>query len=59
VKAIAETADNARALVASLGALSGKVPRNLLLSALRPALDPLARLLADEEAGDPDEEGGG
>jgi methyl-accepting chemotaxis protein len=49
VKAIATTAENARALVASLTALSGKVPRNLLLSALRPVLDPLARLLTEEE----------
>jgi methyl-accepting chemotaxis protein len=58
VKAITETAENARALVSSLTALSGKVPRNLLLSALRPALDPLARLLADEEVEGPEDEGG-
>lgn len=50
VRAIAATAENARALVASLTTLSGKVPRNLLLSALRPVLDPLARLLADGDA---------
>jgi methyl-accepting chemotaxis protein len=49
VRAIAETAENARALVNSLTTLSGKVPRNLLLSALRPMLDPLARLLAEED----------
>lgn len=55
VKAIAETAENARALVASLTALSGKVPRNLLLSALRPVLDPLARLLSDEDPGEDDD----
>ncbi len=48
VRAIADAGENARALVASLTALSGKVPRNLLLSALRPMLDPLARLLSDE-----------
>jgi methyl-accepting chemotaxis protein len=49
VRAIADAGENARALVTSLTALSGKVPRNLLLSALRPMLEPLARLLADEE----------
>ena len=49
VRAIAETAENARALVTSLTTLSGKVPRNLLLSALRPVLEPLARLLAEDE----------
>jgi hypothetical protein len=48
VRAITETAENARALVASLTALSGKVPKNLLLSALRPMLDPLARILTDD-----------
>jgi methyl-accepting chemotaxis protein len=48
VRAIAEAGENARALVASLTALSGKVPRNLLLAALRPVLEPLARLLSDE-----------
>jgi len=52
VRAIAETAENARALVSSLTALSGKVPRNLLLSALRPMLDPLARLLEGVELDD-------
>lgn len=55
VRAIAEAGESARALVASLTALSGKVPRALLLSALRPMLDPLARLLAEEEhAGEED-----
>ena len=51
VRAIAEASERARALVASLAALSGKVPRALLLSALRPALEPLARLLARRGAG--------
>jgi hypothetical protein len=61
VRAIAETAEKARALVTSLGALSGKVPKTLLLSALRPMLEPLARLLAEEEgdgSGEPEETGG-
>jgi methyl-accepting chemotaxis protein len=50
VRAIAETSERARALVSALGTLSGKVPRALLAAALRPALEPLARLLADEES---------
>jgi methyl-accepting chemotaxis protein len=49
VMAIAEAGEHARALVSSLGALSGRVPRTLLVSALRPMLDPLARLLADAD----------
>jgi methyl-accepting chemotaxis protein len=47
VRAIAEAAERARALVASLVALSGKVPRALLIGALAPALAPLTRLLGD------------
>jgi methyl-accepting chemotaxis protein len=57
VRAVAEVSDRARALVASLGALSGKVPRALLIGALGPALAPLARMLADDEEGFPEEEG--
>jgi methyl-accepting chemotaxis protein len=53
VRAIAEASERARALVTSLSALSGKVPRTLLVGALGPVLAPLARLLADE---DPEEE---
>lgn len=49
VRAVAEASERARALVASLSALSGKVPRGLLVGALRPVLEPLARILADEE----------
>jgi methyl-accepting chemotaxis protein len=49
VRAIAEASDRARALVTSLTALSGKVPRALLAAALVPALAPLARLLSDED----------
>jgi len=49
VRAIAEASERARALVASLAALNGKVPRVMLLSALRPAIEPLARLLGEEE----------
>jgi methyl-accepting chemotaxis protein len=56
VRAIAEASERARALVAALSTLSGKVPRALLSAALRPALEPLARLLAEDEA---DDDGGG
>jgi hypothetical protein len=54
VRAIAEAVERARALVTSLVALSGKVPRALLIGAISPALVPLTRLLADE---DPDGDG--
>jgi hypothetical protein len=50
VRAIAEASERARALVVSLGALSGKVPRGLLVAALGPILAPLARLLGDEDS---------
>jgi hypothetical protein len=49
VRAIAEASERARALVASLTALSGKVPRTLLAGALAPVLAPLARVLAEGE----------
>ena len=54
VRAIADASERARALVTSLSALSGKVPRALLVGMLGPALAPLARLLSDEE---PEEDG--
>jgi methyl-accepting chemotaxis protein len=54
VRAISEASERARALVASLSTLSGKVPRALLAAAMRPALEPLARLLAEEA---PEEDG--
>jgi methyl-accepting chemotaxis protein len=47
VRSIAEASERARALVASISALRGKVPRSLLVSAIGPALTPLARLLAE------------
>ena len=47
VRAIAEASERARALVAALSAVAGKVPRALLVAALRPALEPLAALLAE------------
>jgi methyl-accepting chemotaxis protein len=54
VRGIAEATERARALVASLSALSGKVPRAYLAAAVRPALEPLARLLAEAEPRDGD-----
>jgi methyl-accepting chemotaxis protein len=48
-QAIAQATEHARALVAALGTLSGRVPRALLSSALRPVLEPLVRSLFDEE----------
>jgi hypothetical protein len=58
VRAIAEATEHARALVTSLGALSGKVPQALVAGAIRPVLEPLVRMLdgegdiADEPAKD-------
>jgi hypothetical protein len=51
MKALSDAAEHARALVVSLGTLSGKVPQGLLASVLRPAIEPLLRLLSvdDEE----------
>lgn len=48
-KAIAEATDHARALVAALGTLSGKVPQSLVVTALRPVLEPLSRMLDAED----------
>jgi hypothetical protein len=50
-RAVAEATEHARALVSALGALSGKVPRGIVVGALRPMLDPLARLLEGDDAG--------
>ncbi|MDB4940567.1 MAG: hypothetical protein JWP97_101 [Labilithrix sp.] len=48
-RAIAEATQHAQALVGALGALSGKVPQALVMNALRPVLDPLARMLDGED----------
>jgi hypothetical protein len=48
-RAIGEATDHARALVAALGTLSGKVPQALVVSALRPVLEPLSRMLDGED----------
>jgi methyl-accepting chemotaxis protein len=51
-QAVAQATEHARALVAALGTLSGRVPRALLTNALRPMLEPLVRSLFDDEAED-------
>lgn len=48
-RAITEATEHARALVGALGTLSGKVPQALVVSALRPVLEPLARMLEGED----------
>lgn len=48
-RAIAEATEHARSLVSALGTLSGKVPQALVVSALRPVLEPLARMLEGED----------
>ncbi len=48
-KAIEQATEHARALVTALGTLSGKVPQALVLGALRPVLEPLARMLDSED----------
>jgi methyl-accepting chemotaxis protein len=47
-RAIAAAAEHARSLVGALEELSGKVPQSLVVGALRPVLEPLARLLEGE-----------
>ncbi len=49
LRSIASATEHARQLVVALGALSGKVPRALLVSTLRPVLEPLLRAVSDEE----------
>lgn len=48
-RAIAEASDHARALVNALGALTGRAPKAVVLAAMRPVLEPLGKLLDDEE----------
>jgi methyl-accepting chemotaxis protein len=50
VHAVTEAAEHARALVASLGTLTGRVPRSLLLGVLAPLFEPLLRAVDDPEA---------
>ncbi|MFO0665168.1 MAG: hypothetical protein U0174_14535 [Polyangiaceae bacterium] len=48
MKTVAEAAEHAKALVAALGALSGRVPSHLLAHTLRPVIEPLLRLVAQD-----------
>jgi methyl-accepting chemotaxis protein len=50
-RSVAEAAERARALGASLTALHGKVPLAMLFAALQPAIEPIERLLAGESGG--------
>jgi methyl-accepting chemotaxis protein len=52
--ALAEATEHARALVSALGTLSGRVPEGLLQATLRPVVEPLLKLLANNSD---DEEG--
>jgi methyl-accepting chemotaxis protein len=54
MRLVAEAGEHARSLMNALTGLSGKVPRQLLLGALRPLLAPLERVLVDGP-GDDDE----
>jgi methyl-accepting chemotaxis protein len=56
-RAISEAAQHARALVLALSQISGKVPRGIVVGALRPMLEPLGRLL-DSEGDEEDEPAG-
>jgi len=48
-RAIAEATDQARSLVKALAALNGRAPQTLVVSALRPILEPLLRLIDGED----------
>jgi methyl-accepting chemotaxis protein len=48
-RAVADVAEQAKALVAALGSLSGRAPQDLVLAAMRPALEPIIRLLDGED----------
>lgn len=48
--AIAEAAEHARALVASLGVVTAKAPKSVVLAALIPILEPVVRFLRDADS---------
>ena len=48
-RAIADATEHARSLVTALGTLRGTAPQAIVLSALRPILEPLLRLLEGED----------
>lgn len=52
-RAVADLTEQAKALVTSLGALSGKAPQGLIAAALRPVLEPLLRIVEGEDRDDP------
>jgi methyl-accepting chemotaxis protein len=56
-RAIADATEHARALVVSLGALSSKMPQELLTVVVRPMLEPLMRLLGDDDENESNEGG--
>lgn len=47
-RAIADATDHAKSLVSALATLSGRAPQALVVAALRPALEPILRLLEEE-----------
>ena len=51
-RAVADATEQARTLVASLTALSGRVPHALVVAALGPVLEPLQRLLEGPDEGE-------
>jgi methyl-accepting chemotaxis protein len=58
-KLVADAGEHAKALAAALGVLGEKVPPRLVMGALRPILDPLARLLGAPELPPEGDEGPG
>lgn len=52
VRAMSDASEHAKALVAALGKLSGRVPRALLVGALSPLFDPLMRAMDEELEGE-------
>lgn len=48
-RAIADATEHARSLVAALASLSGKAPQAVVITALRPVLEPILRLLEGDE----------
>jgi hypothetical protein len=49
MKLLGEAGEHAKALVTSLSTLSGKVPKSLIASVLRPTIEPLLSMLAGDD----------
>lgn len=49
MKVLGEAAEHAKALVSSIGTLSGKMPKSLVASVLRPTIEPLLSMLAEDD----------